>query len=609
MVQELEKVVVKFAGDSGDGMQLTGSQFTNTSALMGNDLSTFPDFPAEIRAPAGTYAGVSGFQVQIGNTEINTPGDEVDVLVAMNPAALKVNLHSLKKGGIIIADSDGFDPKNLNKINLSSNPIEDDTLSEYKLIKAPITSLTKKSIEGLGLDTKSQARCKNMFSLGVMYWLFNRNIDSTVAFIDQKFKKDLQLGDANKKALFAGYHFGETIEATPSYTVKPAKIAAGKYRQITGNTALAWGLLAASEKTAKHLFFGSYPITPASDILHELSKYKYWDVKTFQAEDEIAAICSAIGASYAGDIGVTCTAGPGLSLKAEAMGLAIMTELPLVIIDVQRGGPSTGLPTKTEQADLLQALYGRHAESPLIVIAPNTASNCFDFAYMAVKLSIEHMTPVIILSDAYLANGSEPWKIPSVNNLPAIQIPIAKFDAENKYFPYERNVEKLSRYWAVPGTKGLEHRIGGLEKEDKTGSVSYDPVNHEKMIHIRAEKVARVAQYIPEQTVIGKEKSELLVVGWGGTYGALLTAVKELQLENESISLAHFNYLNPLPKNTAEVLGNFKKILVCELNTGQFAHYLRASFPQFKYEQYNKIQGLPFGVRELKEQIKKYLIK
>lgn len=608
MVQELEKVVVKFAGDSGDGMQLTGSQFTNTSALMGNDLSTFPDFPAEIRAPAGTYAGVSGFQVQIGNSEINTPGDTVDVLVTMNPAALKVNLRSLKKGGIIIADSDGFDPKNLNKINLATNPLEDDSLSEYKVIKAPITSLTKKSIEGLGLDTKSQGRCKNMFALGIMYWLFNRTVDSTVAFIDQKFKRNQQLGEANRKALFAGYYFGETIEASPSFTVKPAKIAAGKYRQITGNTALAWGLLAASEKANKHLFFGSYPITPASDILHELSKYKYWNAKTFQAEDEIAAICSAIGASYAGDIGVTSTAGPGFSLKAEAMGLAIMTELPLVIINVQRGGPSTGLPTKTEQADLLQALYGRHAESPLIVIAPSMPSNCFDFAYMAVKLSIEHMTPVIILSDAYLANGSEPWKIPSITQLPSIQISVANpINEGEKYLPYLRNQDTLSRYWTVPGTKGMEHRIGGLEKEDKTGNVSYDPTNHENMIHIRAEKVARVANYIPEQTVVGEEKGELLVVGWGGTYGALLTAVKELQIEGKPVSLAHFNYLNPLPKNTSTLLGNFKKILVCELNSGQFVHYLRASYPQYQYEQYNKIQGLPFGVNELKDKIKNYL--
>jgi 2-oxoglutarate ferredoxin oxidoreductase subunit alpha len=532
----------------------------------------------------------------------------VDVLVAMNPAALKVNLKILKKGGIIIADSDGFDPKNLNKINLLSNPLEDESLSEFKLIKAPITSLTKKSVEGLGLDTKSQGRCKNMFALGIMYWLFNRNIDPTVAFIDQKFKKNTSLGEANKKALFAGYHFGETIEASPSFTVKPARISAGKYRQITGNTALAWGLLAASERTGKNLFFGSYPITPASDILHELSRFKNWNAKTFQAEDEIAAICSAIGASYAGDIGVTSTAGPGFSLKAEAMGLAIMTELPLVIINVQRGGPSTGLPTKMEQADLLQALYGRHAESPLIVIAPSTPSNCFEYAYRAVKLSIEHMTPVVILSDAYLANGSEPWKIPSVNDFPSIQIPVANLNGEEKYLPYLRNKDTLSRSWVVPGTKGMEHRIGGLEKEDKTGNVSYDAINHENMIRIREEKVARVANYIPEQTVIGSQEGELLVVGWGGTYGSLLTAVKELQAEGKSVSLAHFNYLNPLPKNTKQVLGSFKAVLVCELNTGQFAHYLRASFPEYKYEQYNKIQGLPFGVSELKEKIKNSLL-
>ncbi len=603
----IEKVVVRFAGDSGDGMQLTGSQFTHTAALFGNDLSTFPDFPAEIRAPLGTPEGVSGFQVQIGETEIFTPGDEADVLVAMNPAALQSNLRWVKKGGTIIVDTDAFDDRNLKKAAYETNPLEDDSLADYKIIEAPISSLTKESLKDIDLDNKSKGRSKNMFALGMTYWLFGRSMKETEKFLEAKFKKLPTVVEANKIVLHTGYNFAETIDAiTSTYQVPAAKIEKGKYRQISGNVATAWGLMAATQKMGKKLFYGSYPITPASDILHELAKYKSLDVITLQAEDEIAAVCSSIGASYAGDLGITASSGPGIALKGEAIGLAMMVELPLVVVNVQRGGPSTGLPTKTEQSDLNQALYGRNGESPLIVLAASTPANCFDMAYQAAKLSVEHMTPVMLLTDGYLANGSDPWKIPKFTDLPAIKIPNTKLTGE-EFRPYLRDEEKLNRYWVTPGEKGLEHRIGGLEKQEVTGNVSYDPNNHEQMTHVRAEKVAKVANYIPEQEIMGDGKGDVLLVGWGSTYGTLLTAAKELQHEGKKVDLAHFKYINPLPKNTKTLLNKYKKILVCELNMGQFSGYLRANFPESHILQYNKIQGLPFTIKEIKEKVKEIL--
>ncbi len=603
----LEKVVIRFAGDSGDGMQLTGSQFTNTAALFGNDLSTFPDFPAEIRAPLGTPEGVSGFQVQIGETEIFTPGDEADVLVAMNPAALQSNLRWVKKGGTIIVDTDAFDDRNLKKAAYESSPLEDDSLADYKIIEAPISSLTKESLKDVDLDNKSKGRSKNMFALGMTYWLFGRSMKETERFLEAKFKKLPAVVEANKIVLHTGYHFAETIDAiTSTYQVPPAKIEKGKYRQISGNMATAWGLMAATQKMGKKLFYGSYPITPASDILHELAKHKSLDVITLQAEDEIAAVCSSIGASYAGDLGITASSGPGIALKGEAIGLAMMVELPLVVVNVQRGGPSTGLPTKTEQSDLNQALYGRNGESPLIVLAASTPANCFDMAYQAAKLSVEHMTPVMFLTDGYLANGSDPWKIPKFQDLPTIKVPNTKLSPE-EFQPYIRDEEKLNRYWVAPGEKGLEHRIGGLEKQELTGNVSYDPNNHEQMTKVRAEKVAKVANYIPEQVIVGDGTGDVLLVGWGSTYGTLLTATKELQHAGKKVDLAHFNYINPLPKNTDSLLNKYKKILVCELNMGQFARYLRMNFPERHILQYNKIQGLPFTIKEIKEKVKKLL--
>lgn len=605
----LEKVVVRFAGDSGDGMQFTGSQFAFTSALEGNDLATFPDFPAEIRAPKGTVGGVSGFQIQIGNVHIYTPGDAADVLIAMNPAALKSNLKFVKPGANLILDIDAFDKRGAKKAGYEGDPLESPELESYHIIKAPITSLTKKAVAESGLDTKSMMRCRNMFALGLVYWLFERPMEQTIKLLDLRFgKKAPAVAQANKDALQAGYNYGITVEALPStYKVPPAKKEEGLYRHISGNVATAWGLMAAREKIGKKLFYGSYPITPASDVLHELSKYKHLDVVTLQAEDEIAAVCSAIGASYAGHLGITASSGPGIALKGEAIGLAMMAELPLIILDVQRGGPSTGLPTKTEQSDLNIAIYGRNGESPIIVLAASTPSQCFEMAYRAVKLAVEHMTPVMLLTDGYLANGSEPWKIPNLDKLPPIELPLAEVKEGEPFLPYLRDPEKLSRYMAVPGTPGLEHRIGGLEKEDLTGNVSYDPQNHEYMVKTRAEKIARVANYIPELEVFGPQKGELVVVGWGGTYGVLRTAVNELLEEGHPVSLAHFNYLSPLPKNTADVLDQFEHRLVCELNLGQMAQYLRGTFPQFEFEQYNKVQGLPFTIQEIKEEILKHI--
>jgi len=608
-IAELEHVVIKFAGDSGDGMQLTGTQFTDTSALLGNDIATFPDFPAEIRAPQGTLAGVSGFQVHIGKIKIYTPGDAADVLVAMNPAALKTNLSMVKPAGTIILNTNSFGKKEYERAHYESNPIEDGTLKGYNVVEAPISSLTRDALQGSGLDGKSIARCKNMFALGMVYWLFSRPLEQTERFIEAKFKENELLIEGNKKVLRVGYNYAETIEAlSSSYTILPAKLDAGVYRNIMGNEATAWGFLAASERSGRPLFLGSYPITPASNILHELSKHKHFGVKVMQAEDEIAAVCIAIGASFGGSLGITTTSGPGLALKSEAIGLAMIAELPLVVVNVQRGGPSTGLPTKTEQADLLQALYGRNGESPVVIIAASTPSNCFDFAYQASKIALEHMTPVILLTDGYLANGSEPWKIKKTEQLSDIDPPILDKD-EKDWYPYIRDQETLVRHWALPGTENLEHRIGGLEKDYITGNVSYDPENHERMCRVREEKVQKIADVIPELEVEGSDGGELLIVGWGGTYGALANAVDRLTTAGKSVGLAQFNYIKPLPKNTADVFSRFKTIVVCELNLGQFSKYLRSSLPQFKYEEYHKIQGMPFTVAELCTHFEKLLTK
>ncbi len=606
-VIEVDAVVVKFAGDSGDGMQLSGSQFSDTSAFAGNDLSTFPDFPSEIRAPQGTVAGVSGFQLHIGHKEVDTPGDLADVLIALNPAALKANMKWVKDGATIIIDIDNFDNKYYKKAGYIEDPLGDGTVDGYNVVKAPISQLSKSAVKDLGVDAKSAERTKNQFALGMLYWLFNKDLKYGEEFIENKFasKKPL-LAEANKRVLRSGYNYAETVEALrTTYQINPIKDRKGLFRNITGNIATSWGLIAAAERAGLELYLGSYPITPATEILQELAKMKHFGVKTFQAEDEIAGINSSIGASFAGDLAVTTTSGPGLALKGEAIGLAVITELPLVIVDVQRGGPATGLPTKPEQADLMQALFGRNGESPCVVIAASTPANCFHYAFMAGKIALEHMTPVILLTDGYLANGSELWNIPVIKDLPKIKPPILKDNSD--YQPYERNPETLVRSWALPGQEGMRHRIGGLEKEDVTGDVSHNPLNHEKMVGLREEKVQRVANYIPELKVSGEDTGDLLVVGWGGSYGALVSAVKDLQGEGKRLSLAQFNYIKPMPKNTAEVFGRFSKIIVCELNMGQFANYLRMTFPEFKYLQHNKIQGLPFMISELKEKFNQIL--
>ncbi|WP_228853697.1 2-oxoacid:acceptor oxidoreductase subunit alpha [Aegicerativicinus sediminis] len=603
----LEAVVIRFVGDSGDGMQLTGTQFSDTSAMFGNDIATFPNYPSEIRAPQGSLYGVSGFQVHIGSVEVSTPGDNLDLLVAMNPAGLKTNLYAVKPGHTIIVDTDSFTKKNLEKAQYDTNPLEDGSLNNYRVIEVSMTSLTKEALKDVqGLDNKSITRSKNMFALGMVYWMYDRSADHTIEFFNKKFKSKPELIEANTKVLNAGYFFAETLELIPNaYTISPAKMPEGTYRIIMGNTATAWGFLAAAEKSGMELFLGSYPITPATDILHELVKHKHFGVKAFQAEDEIAGISSAIGAAFAGDLAITTTSGPGLALKGEALGLAMMLELPLVVVNVQRGGPSTGLPTKTEQSDLLQALYGRNGESPVIVIAASTPSNCFNFAYAAAKLALEHMTPVVLLTDGYIANGSAPWKIQTVNDMPDINNNVVK-EYQEGWHPYTRNEETLARNWAIPGTPGLEHRVGGLEKDKVTGDVSYVPDNHEFMVKIRAEKIKRVENNIPKLTTEFADEGDLLVVGWGGTYGALHTAVKELNIAGyKNIGYAHFNYINPLPRNTEEVFKRFKKIIVCELNNGQFVQVLRMKIPSLQYLQFNKIQGLPFGNSELMDEFKK----
>lgn len=602
----LEAVIIRFVGDSGDGMQLTGTQFSDTSAMFGNDIATFPNYPAEIRAPQGSLYGVSGFQVHIGSVEISTPGDEVDLLVAMNPAGLKTNLHAVKPGHTIIVDTDAFTRKNLEKAKYESNPLDDGSLANYRVIEVTMTSLTKEALKDIqGLDNKSITRSKNMFALGMVYWMYDRSTDHTIEFFKNKFKAKPKIIEANTKVLNTGYYFAETLELIPNaYTISPAKMEPGTYRIIMGNTATAWGFLAAAEKSGLDLFLGSYPITPASDILHELVKHKHFGVKTLQAEDEIAGITSAIGASFAGDLAITTTSGPGLALKGEALGLAMIIEMPLVVVDVQRGGPSTGLPTKTEQSDLLQAIYGRNGESPVIVIAASTPANCFDFAYEAAKLSLEHMTPVILLTDGYIANGSAPWKIKSASEMPEIKNNIITKPHEN-WHVYDRDENTLARKWPIPGTEGLEHRVGGLEKDRISGNVSYIPDNHEYMTKIRAEKVQRVQNYFPELNTEFAEQGDLLVVGWGGTYGSLYSAVKHMNEEGyNGIGFAHFNYINPLPKNTEGIFKQFKNILVCELNTGQLANILRMNFSGYNFLQFNKIQGLPFGNKELCDKFK-----
>ena len=605
--KEVDKIVVRFSGDSGDGMQLTGLQKTDTAALLGNDLSTFPDYPSEIRAPIGTVAGVSGFQVHVGSTEIYTPGDQYDVLVAMNAAALKVDLARLKKGGVILANTQGFDKKNLMLANFpeGANPLEDGTLDNYVVHKVDISKLTKECLAGMNLGMKEIERSKNMFVLGLLFWMFDKPLNYTLNFINEKFSSKPEIAEANAKTLQAGWNYGENTEIfTTQFKVAPAKLPPGTYRNITGNHATAIGLIAAAEKSKLPLFIGSYPITPATDILQELSKYKPNGIKTFQAEDEIAGICSAIGASYAGNLAVTTTSGPGMSLKTEALGLATMLELPLVVVNVQRGGPSTGLPTKTEQADLLMAMHGRHGESPLVVIAASSPSDCFATVFEACKLAVEHMTPVVFLSDGYIANGSEPWRFPAAEDLSTIKVKFLDHrNGDNEtILPYKRD-ELLVRPWIKPGTKNMEHRIGGLEKQNETGNVSYDPANHELMVSQRAAKIKKIEDCIPEARIdSGTENAKLLVVGWGSTYGSIKTAVKELLSEGYDVAHLHLRYINPFPKNLGELLHGYQKVLIPEMNSGQLLQLIRAKYlvPAMGY---SKVQGMPFTTIEMKEKI------
>ena len=603
-VVDVKDVVIRFTGDSGDGMQLTGTLFADASALYGNEISTFPDYPAEIRAPQGTVSGVSGFQVHIGQSDVKTPGDLADVLVSMNPAALMANAKFAKPGGSIILDQDSFDEQGLQKAGFKTmDPVEELNLQDYNIIWAPITSLTKESLKDSGMDLKSIVRCKNIFTLGMCYFMFNRPLHFTEQYLRKKFAKKPDLIEPNIKVLNDGYNYAHNTHAIGNtYTVEPAKLDKGVYRSINGNQATAWGLIAASEKSGRPMFVGSYPITPATAILEELAIHKNLGVKTMQCEDEISGICTSIGAAYAGNMAVTTTSGPGLSLKSEALGLAVIAELPLVVVDVQRSGPSTGIPTKTEQTDLAQALYGRNGECPVMVMAARTPSDCFRAAFYAAKFAMEHMMPVVFLSEGYLGNGSEPWKIPSMADYPAINPPIIT-ECEGKFKPFERDAETFVRKWAIPGTPGLEHRVGGLEKSP-AGAVSSDPEVHEMMVRNRATKLAKVADCIPELEVYGQKEADVLLVGWGGTYGHLYTAASQLLEEGKSVGFAQFDYINPLPKNTAEVFSHYKKILVYELNSGQFADYLRAKLPQFKYLQLNKVQGQPFMVHEIVDAVK-----
>lgn len=611
-VKEIKDVVtILFAGDSGDGIQLTGGQFTDTAALLGNDISTFPNFPAEIRAPIGTVAGVSGFQLNFGSVEIFTPGDQCDVLVVMNAAALKVNIKNLKQGGVIIANTAGFDKKNLRlaKMDEEYTIQNDKKLDGYKVHEVDVTKLTRETLESSGLGTKAVDRSKNMFVLGFLYWIYDRPLTATIEFIESKFKGKQDLIDTNIKVLKAGYHYGETCEAFPTQiVVKAADIEKGVYRNVIGNQAAAIGLIAAAQKAGLELFYGTYPITPASDILHTLSRHKNFDVKTYQAEDEIAAICSAIGASYAGALGVTASSGPGIALKGEAIGLAVSLELPLVIVNVQRGGPSTGLPTKTEQSDLMQAMYGRNGEAPVPIIAAQSPTDCFDAAFEACRIAVEHNTPVFFLSDGYIANGSEPWKVLTSEDLPEIKTEFAapREETDAPFLAYQRN-EKGARPWAIPGTKGLAHRIGGIEKDSVTGNISYDPDNHELMTKLRQAKVDKIADYIPEQKLDnGSEEDKMLILSWGSTYGVVKTAVRDLRAEGLSVAHAHVRYMNPLPKNLGDLLKKYDKILMPEMNNGQFVKIIRDKYlvPAIPF---NKIQGLPFFTKEVVDKVKELL--
>ena len=611
-VIDTEDVVIRFAGDSGDGMQLTGSLFADMSAIYGNALSTFPDFPAEIRAPHGTVSGVSGYQVHIGSSDVNTPGDFCDMLIAMNPAALKANAKWCKRHAMILVDADSFDEAGMKKAGfVTDDPFVELGVEDRTIITAPITTMTKESLKDSGMDMKSILKCKNMFTLGIACYIFNRPLEHIYQYLEKKFsKKHPEMIAPNKKVLNDGYYYSANVQAIPNtYTIEPVKAAKkGTYRNITGNQAIAWGLLAAAERSGRPLFCGSYPITPATAILEELAIHKNLGAKTFQAEDEISAICTSIGAAFAGDLAVTTTSGPGLSLKSEALGLAVMTELPLVIVDVQRGGPSTGLPTKTEQTDLNQALYGRNGECPIPVMTAHSPANCFYAAYMACKFALEHMTPVILLSEGFLGNGSEPWLIPDLNEYPDIVPPLVSGELEpgKKFHPFERDPQTLVPRWALPGQKGYEHRKGGLEKNHE-GVLSNDPLNHATMVAERAEKVARIAQDVPLLHVQGEQSGKLLVVGWGGTYGHIASAFHDLRDAGYKVSYTHFDFINPLPKNTREIFSSFEKVLVCELNCGQFADYLRSKFPEFRFEKFNKVQGQPFLVSELTEAIKQYL--
>lgn len=602
----LRGAVVRFVGDSGDGMQVTGDQFTSSSALAGNDLATFPDFPAEIRAPAGTTYGVSGFQINFSSQDVFTPGDAPDVLVAMNPAALKTNLADLKSDGLLVVNSGAFTAQNLKKAGYDTNPLEDGSLTGREVLSVDITKLTLQAVKDSGLSTKDASRCKNFWTLGLMFWIFGRDPAPTIDWLEKKFKKRQDIVTANSMALKAGHAYGETAEISHYlYEVPPATVEPGLYRNMGGNTATAWGLVAAATLSGLDVVLGAYPITPASDVLHELSKHKNFGVQTIQAEDEIAAVCAAIGASYAGKIGVTTTSGPGMALKAEAIGLAVATELPLVIINIQRGGPSTGLPTKTEQADLMQAMYGRNGEAPVCVLAAQSPGDCFYMAIEAVRLATKFMMPVILLTDGYLANGAEPWRIPDVSKLPKIEI---KFRQDPVGFhPFLRDPETLARAWAIPGTKGLGHRIGGLEKDYDSGHISYNPKNHERMTRARAEKVEKIANHIPEQRVeIGDDRGRLLVLGWGSTYGAIREAVARCRERGLSVSHAHLRYLNPMPKNLGELLGRFERVLIPELNMGQLALLIRSRYLT-PAESYPKVQGHPFKIQELETQIRQLL--
>ena len=609
MVKELEQVVVRFSGDSGDGMQLAGNIFSNVSATVGNDICTFPDYPADIRAPQGSLTGGSGFQVHIGANRIFTPGDRCNVLVAMNPAALKTQIKFCKPQGLVITDSDSFGAKDLEKAKFTTNNAFEELGIKQEVLEVPISSMCKESLKDSGLDNKAMLRCKNMFALGLVCWLFNRNLKAAENMLRQKFAKKPEIAAANIKVLNDGYNYGANTHAsTSTYKIESkSPKAKGLYTDINGNKATSYGLIAAAEKAGLELYLGSYPITPATDILHELSKHKSLGIKTVQCEDEIAGCASAVGAAFAGDLAVTTTSGPGVCLKSEAMNLAVIAELPLVVVNVQRGGPSTGMPTKSEQTDLLQALYGRNGESPMPVIAATSPTNCFDAAYMAAKIALEHMTPVVLLTDAFIANGSAAWKLPNLDEYPAINPPYVTPEMEGTWTPFQRNEKTGSRYWAVPGTEGFMHRIGGLEKSNETGVISTEPENHQKMTLLRQAKVDKIADCIPELEVQGDADAELLVVGWGGTYGHLYSAVEHMRKNGQKVALAHFQYINPLPKNTADVLKKYKKIIVAEQNLGQFAGYLRMKVPGLNINQFNQVKGQPFVTRELVDAFTKLL--